>query len=82
MGALYQTLQQVPPVGCFQIEGDASFVGGIGPPEQALLRMYVVLVEGADVTGGAASGGLHLDDVSAQVRQDLSAEETSLAGQV
>ena len=82
MGALYQTLQEVPPVGCFQIEGDASFVGGIGPPEQALLGMYIVLVEGTDVPGSAAAGRFHLNHVGAQVRQNLSAEKTPLAGQV
>src|SRR5712692_3086884 len=45
---LHQAFEERSPVYSGQIEGDATLVGRISPPEQATLRMHIILIERAD----------------------------------
>ncbi len=82
IGLGHQPPKQGTAVRGFQVQGDAALVGGIGPPVEALLRMRIVVVEGADVAGRAAAGRLDLDYVGAQVRKYLAAEQAPVIGEV
>ena len=54
----------------------------IRPPEQAALRMDLVLIEGTNTPCGVACRRLHLDDVSAQISQDFATQETALVSEI
>ena len=77
-----QLFKQLAALWSFQVQGDAPFVGGVGPPEQTLLRVDLVLVERAKMPGAAATGGLYLHYVGPQVCQDLATKQAAVVGQV
>ena len=82
IGGREQPFEQGAAIRVFEVEGDAALVGAVGPPVEAVLRAWVIAVEGADLTGRATARGLHLYDVSAEVAQDFAAEDAALVGEV
>ena len=63
VGVLGEAPEQVPAIGGVYVEGDAPLVGSIGPPEEALLWVHLVLIEGTQLSGAAPSRRLYLDYV-------------------
>ena len=74
--------EEGPPVRMLEFEGNASLVGRVGPPVEALVRRGIIAVERPEPAGGTADGWLDLQYVGSKVAQDLAAQEPSLVRQV
>ena len=59
--------QQVLAVFRAQVEGDGALVGVVEEPPEALLRVRVIVGEGATQAAWRAARGLYLDNVGAQI---------------
>ena len=82
MGPLYQRFEKLPSVGGMQVQGNAPLVDCVGPPEEALFGLDIIMVKRANVPGGASPGGLHLDNVGPQVGQNLTAKQPPFVSEV
>ena len=82
VGGLGQSLEDFSAIRGLQVQGNATLVEIGEEPEEGLLGVRDVLVEGTDVAGGVAAGALDLDHIGAEVTQDLAAHEPFLIGKV
>lgn len=69
-------------LGCLNIKGYSSFAGVKGPPQEALLRIRLVMIEGADAPGGVTTWSLNLDNIGPKVSQYLATQKSLLIGEV
>jgi hypothetical protein len=66
----------------FNVEGDASLIVIVGKPVKVLFRIRDILIKGSEIPGWVTPGRFHLDDIRAQVSQDLPAEKTHLVAEI
>ena len=66
----------------FDVESYAPFVGVEGPPVEAFLGVWGVLVEGALEAARVSAGLLDLENVATEVGEDFATEEAVLTGEV
>ena len=64
------------------IESDPPLIAVIGPPVERVFRIFLILIEGPQLAGRGASGGLDFNDISAEIGQDLAAQQAALRCQV
>ena len=82
VGTLQQLPQLITPLGCLDIERDAALARVECMPWQALFRIGNTLKKGTHRPRGVTSRLLHLDDVCAEIGQELSTEHSGRAAEI
>ena len=82
VGGGHEPLEQFVALGAGHVQGDAAFIGRIGPPVETALGLHLVPIEGPDAPRGMASRRLDLNHVSAEVGEDFPTEEALGAGEI
>jgi hypothetical protein len=80
--ALSHSAQQIAPVRLLQIESDRPLVAAVGPPQQRMFGIAHILRERPESPRGRAARRLNGDYVGAQIAQDLTAQKSTLVGEV
>ena len=73
ISSFHQPLKKFFPVRCLDVECDASLAGVQSKPEQALLRVRLVMVKRPDAPRRVATRLLYLYDIGAHVTKDFAA---------
>ena len=75
-------MEQIAPARRFQVERDASLSGVIADEVEAVVRIRPISRKRSDQPGRFAARRLNLDDVGAEVREDLSARESRFIAEI
>src|SRR5262245_19595559 len=80
--SLRQPIKQLSAFVGFEVERDASFVAVLGPPVERAIGIRLILEERSELSRGRAAGRFDLDDVGAEVAENLAAEQTAFCRQI
>jgi hypothetical protein len=70
------------PVGALKIERDAALIAIIGPPIQRTVRVRLVLIKRAEVTGWRPAWRLDFNDIGTEVAKNLSTQQPTFSGDI
>src|SRR5262249_49947606 len=77
-----QSIKQFSTFVAFEVESDASFIAVVCPPVNRAIGICSIFKKGRQLPSPRPARWLNLDDVRAQIAQDLATEETSLGSQI
>src|SRR5215469_17373341 len=66
-----QSIKQFSTFVGFEVESDASFIAVVCPPVNRTIRIRSIFEKGCQLPSRRTARGLNLDDVRAQIAQDL-----------